>query len=596
VLAIAFILASVPPTLGQGVQTGTVAGVVESSDGLPLPGVTVSAVSPSLQGASTAVSDGNGVYHVRGLVPGTYRLSFEIPSFRSLSRDGVQITAGGSATLDVTLAPADVALTVTVTADAPAVFASPTTSTALSKSVVDLLPIGRRPLDIGEFSPSVTTNVFSAVQLVVGGSFGFDNVFMVNGVDVNDNVNGSANNLFIEDAVEETSVLAHGIPAEYGRFSGGVINVVTRSGGNVFGGSFREGLSNPSWVTQTPLERAANIKHLDVLGKTHEGTFGGPLVRDRLWFFTAGRYEKTNTSNTFALNGPAYTRTDTNRRGEAKVTATVAPGQRIHVSAIGNSTEQANASAIGAAALLDAGMLTTRQLPNRMLAVGYNGAVSSSVFVSGQYSEKKQSFKNNGGTSAALEDSPFVTQGALPGVPGGLFYNAPYFDATDPEQRNNRQLTGSVEYLAATTGLGSHQLKAGGERFVSTGVGGNSQSSTGYVFSTDFLTGPGGVVRDAQGTPVPVFSPGVSQVFNFRPQRGAQVDITTTSWFFQDRWIASKNLTLDLGARLETLQVDSTAGGGDLAATTVVPRLGAAYDLRGDGRSVLFGTYGHYSG
>jgi hypothetical protein len=491
---------------------------------------------------------------------------------------------------------ASVTENVTVTASPPSVIASPRTSQTYSQREVDTLPVGRSPLDIAELAPAVTGSVFSPTLLTMGGGFGFDNVFMVNGVDINDEVRGGINNLFIEDAIEETTILSHGIPAEYGRFSGGVINIVTRSGGNAFGGSFREGLSNPSWVGETSLEREANVEHADVLSKTHEGTFGGPLVPDYLWFFTAGRYETSNTPSTLALNGPSYTLTEKNRRGEAKFTATVAPDQRLQASVLVNSTEQVNRSALGAGPLLDAAMLTTRQLPNRMLAVNYNGGLTQTLFASAQYSEKKQGFRNNGGTSTRLMDSPFLSLGATPGVQGFLFYNAPFFDANDPEDRNNRQFTGSLSYWVATEDLGTHEVKTGAEHFVSTSIGGNSQSSTGYVFATDYLAENGTVVRDASGSPIPVFTPGVSQAWNFQATRGARVDIKTTSVFVQDRWVASPRVTLDLGARIETISSTSTAGGGDLSASTVMPRLAASYDVSSDGRTVVFGTYDHYSG
>ena len=126
---------------------------------------------------------------------------------------------------------------------------------------------------------------------------------MIDGVDVNDTIIGTANNLYIEDAIENTTVLTNGISAEYGRFSGGVVNIVTRSGGNMFSGSFRENLSNPAWIQETPLEKSNNVTHASVLGKTHEATFGGPVSKDRLWFFTAGRWETTNIPNTFAQTG-----------------------------------------------------------------------------------------------------------------------------------------------------------------------------------------------------------------------------------------------------------------------------------------------------
>src|ERR687891_2060148 len=281
------LLSAASPVVAQGVQAGTVSGVVQSIDKLPLPGVTVTATLPSLQGERFAVSDENGVYYLRGLLPGTYQLTFDIPGFQPAMREGVQVGVGAVAVVDATMSLAAFTETVTVTAEAPSPMAAPKISQAYTKAEIDALPVGRRPYDVGELSPSVTTNVSNANQLTIAGSFGFDNVFMVNGVDVNDNIQGTPNNLFIEDAVQETSVLAHGISAEYGRFSGGVVNVVTRSGGNFFSGSVREGLSNPSWVGETPLQKAANQENASVLSKTHEGTFGGPIVRDRLWFFTA---------------------------------------------------------------------------------------------------------------------------------------------------------------------------------------------------------------------------------------------------------------------------------------------------------------------
>jgi outer membrane receptor protein involved in Fe transport len=589
------LLSAASPAIAQGVQAGTVSGVVQSIDTLPLPGVTVTATSPSLQGERFAVSDENGVYYLRGLLPGTYQVTFDIPGFQPATREGVQVGIGAVAVVDATMSLAAITETVTVTAEAPSPMAAPKISQAYTKAEIDALPVGRRPYDVGELSPSVTTNVSNASQLTIAGSFGFDNVFMVNGVDVNDNIQGTPNNLFIEDAVQETSVLSHGISAEYGRFSGGVVNVITKSGGNFFSGSFREGFSNPSWVTETPLEKAGNIKHADLLSKTHEGTFGGPVVRDRLWFFGAGRLETANTSNTFAQNGGGYTRTDKNRRGEVKFTGTIAPTQMFQLSFIENATEEANRSPLPAARLLDASTLNTRQVPNRLFGASYSGTMKQRYFATVQYSQKHQSFQGNGGTSTDIFDSPFVTQG-VSGVPGGLYYNAPYLDANDPEQRNNRQITGSVSTLVSTGNYGSHEVKGGAEYFVSTGIGGNSQSATGAVFSTDYLTSNGTIVRDAAGAPIPVFIPNVTEIWTFQAARGSKVNIDTTSLYLQDRWTVTPRLTLDLGARFEAVSTDATGDISSVDATTIVPRFAASYDLQGNGQTVLYGTYGHYSG
>lgn len=583
-------------TLGaQGLQTGVITGTVVSGDGAPIPDVTVTVTAPELQGVRSATTNANGLYAVRGLPAGRYAVSVERSTFQPATHDDVAVTLGGTTTLDVAMSLAGRAEAVTVTAERPSLLGTSGTGQAIGKQTVDALPIGRRPVDIADLTPGLSTATFTAGQVSIGGAFGFDNVFMVNGVDTNDNVFGSQNALFIEDAVQETTVLVGGLPADYGRFSGGVVNVVTRSGGNRLSGSVRENLSNPHWVRETPREVQNGIRHNDSLNKVHEATLGGPIVRDRLWYFGAARYERATIQNTLAQTGGAYVRRDTNARGEVKVTGAFAPGRTAQVSYIANGTEQQNTSGLAATSLVDARTLVTRQLPLRLFAASANGALRGSLFGSVQYSEKRQRFEGNGGTSTDIRNSPFRTLGATAGVPGSLFYHAPYLDATDPEQRNNRQVAGSVVSLLPSP-VGSHELKAGAEYFVATGIGGNSQSPSGYVFATDYVVQGGRPVLDATGSPIPVFTPGATEVWNFRATRGARIDLRTTSLFAADHWTVTPRLTLDLGARLEAVRGRAT---GDLTTVdtwSIVPRLGLAYAIPRSAGTTLFATYGHYDG
>ena len=129
---------------------------------------------------------------------------------------------------------------------------------------------------IANLSPAVTESTApNARQLNINGAFAYDNLFMINGVDVNDNLFGSPQNVFIEDAIQETQVLTSGISAEYGRFSGGVINAITKSGGNKFTGSFRLNLADPTWSAITPFEQDHDTTRTSVLNKTYEVTLGG---------------------------------------------------------------------------------------------------------------------------------------------------------------------------------------------------------------------------------------------------------------------------------------------------------------------------------
>jgi hypothetical protein len=577
---VALALAGSTAAWAQGVQTGTVTGTVVDQQGGVLPGVTVTVTSPALQGARDTVTDANGVYSLPGLPPGRYTVQFELDGMATVTRPETVVPLGGVASVDATMGIASLTETVTVTAEAPSVLVMPTAVTNLTAKEVDTIPIGRTPARIAEFAPGLTDNTPNVGQVTVSGSFAYDNVFMVNGVDVNDNLFGTANNLFIEDAIAETQVLTSGVSAEYGRFSGGVINLITKSGGNTFTGAGRVNLTNPAWNDETPLEKSRNTEHVDKISKFYEGTLGGPILRDRLWFFTAGRRERSDTQGALAqINTPFVTNVE-NDRYEIKLTGTPYANQTVYGSYINNSTKQNNLASLNASLSIDNNVFINRETPNKLFVTNYNGVVASKFFVTGQYSQKEFGFRNAGGTSTALEDSPFRTRGVL-GVPASLHYNAPFFSALDPENRNNRQMAGSLAYFLTTSRGGSHDLKTGFEHYTSTRTGGNSQSATGYVFQSDYaITSAGSPLLDAQGRIIPRFVPGTSRLQNWISTPGAELNIYTVSGYVQDRWSVNRFLTLDLGA----------------SASALVPRLAATYDVQGDGRTTLQATYAHYAG
>jgi hypothetical protein len=411
---------------------------------------------------------------------------------------------------------------------------------------------------------------------------------MINGVDVNDNLFASPQNLFIEDAIEETQVLTSGISAEYGRFSGGVINAITKSGGNTFSGSYRLNFSNPGWTEETPFQVSRNQTNLDVLQRTHEGTFGGPILRDRLWFFTAGRYGKVDTQRNLQL-GTNFVQNDTTKRGEIKLTGTVAENHTIQGGFLNNPRTVTNDSGL-LNFVIDENALVDRSFPNHSYFTSYRG-IYGSLLVEGQYSQRKFRFDNSGGTSSAIGDSPFLS--ATQCV---CLYNAPYFDNSDPTGRNNRQMTANATLF--WNRAGRHDTKFGYEWFRSQLVGGNSQSSTNYVFNVDFLEGPdGSPLKDAQGRIIPNFVPGESYIEFYPATRGATMNVNNNSLFLQDRWAINGRWTADLGVRFEQVKTVST---GDIVSVNtnprIVPRLGLSYDVLGTGQHVMHVTYSQYSG
>jgi hypothetical protein len=586
-------LCATASAMAQGQQSGTLGGRLTTADSLGLPGATVSVTSGALQGVRSTVTDINGVYSFPGLPPGSYAVTFEMDGMSKVERTAA-VPLGGAVTLDQVLSVRPVEEVVVVRGARPAPVTSPAGAFNLRSDQFTLLPVARTPFGIAELTPGLTDNTPNNNQVTIGGAFAYDNVFLMDGVDINDNVLGQPNSLFIEDAIAEVQVLRSGVSAEYGRFGGGVVNVVTKSGGNLFSGAMRANFTNPSWSVETPFEQSAGTTRASKLSPTYEATMGGPLLRDRVWFFGGSRVERTTTQGTFAQTRLPYTSKNDNTRYEGKLTGTIADGHTLQGTVIDNRTDLVQPAFGGS---IDPAAMTTPSTLNRLYVASWRGVLGNRTFATAQYSQKNWKLQNAGGTSTNVFESPILTRGTTAGIPASLQYNAPYWDSTDPEERNNRQLTGSVTQMLSSRVAGTHEVKGGFEYFVSTRVGGNSQTSTGYVFQTDYkLDASNRPELDANGDLIPRFVPGSSRVQIWQPLRGAQIDITTASLFVNDHWVATRRSTFDLGMRFEKVSSDATGDISSVHVQSIVPRMAGSFDLTGDGKTILQGTYAHYTG
>ncbi len=585
--------------LAQGVQTATLTGSVSSADGEPIPGVTVTVTSPSLIGERSAVSGVNGDYIFKNLPPGVYTIRFSLEGMNTIERSAT-LPLGGTARSDASMEVSAAEETIVVTGEAPSALETSTVGANFNSQTVNSLPLPNRGLaNVAELAGGLSDNGTVAGQVTIGGSFAYDNVFLVNGVDVNDRFFGTANNLLIEDSIEETQILTSGISAEYGRFSGGVINAITKSGGNSFAGSFRADLTRPEWRDETPLEDTNGIEREGDVAKIYSATLGGPIVSDRLWFFLAGRQDESSVTFTLPVSQFNATNQVEEPRYEVKLTGNINPNHSLQASI--TTLERANSLERQVTPLEEAALSQNSTRENEGWVVSYNGVFTNNLFGEVRYSEKHFGFRDLGGSGTNPEDSPFIALGNAPGTEFGT-YNAPYFDASDPEDRDNEQLYVAGSYFLSTESIGSHDIKVGFEDFSDIGVGGNSQTSTGFNPQTDYLTdAAGSPVFDASGNLIPVWSnPYVSGYYTYMafwvPVRGAKNDVQTTSFFVNDRWNLNANWSFNLGVRYEDITSKSESGIPQVGSDSIVPRLGASYDVQGNGKYKLDVTYAEYSG
>jgi hypothetical protein len=555
-------------------------------EGAPLPGVTVTISSPNLQGVRTTVTDVNGNYSFRQIPPGEYTVKFEMEGMQTVTktaRAGLNQTVRADAELRLSA----IAESITVTASAPAVLETTEVQTNMQADMIEDLPIGRTLNATTSLAPGVNTNGPNAGAITISGALAADNLFMVNGAVTNENLRGQTHNLFIEDAIQETTVQTAGISAEFGRFTGGVVNAITKSGGNEFSGSLRDSFTNPSWTEPTPLQEAAGVENIDTLNEVYEGTLGGRIIRDRLWFFAAGRF----FSNDFQRNltsSPAYqfTFTQEELRYEGKLTGAITNNHNLMLSYLNVNTEDSNLCQFACAepSTIDAG----RELPNDFLVARYNGIITDKFLLEASWTEKNFAFEGSGGDSRDLIEG---TWGYDYGHTGA-FFGAPVFcGVCDPEERNNSTYGVKGTYYAATRALGTHNIVAGYENWAEERISNNYQSGSDFGIYT-YSEQPFGL------EPGDIFMPIITSgdIITWWPilELTQGSDFATDSFYVNDKWDLSQNFSFNLGLRYDINDGKDASGNTVADDSALSPRLGAMWDVRGDGRFKVNAYYGRY--
>jgi outer membrane receptor for ferrienterochelin and colicin len=587
----------VTAAFGQSATTGSLSGTV-TADGAAIPGVTVTATSPTLQGSRIAVTDVNGQYNFGLLPPGDYNVRFEMESMGTQTRS-VKVSVGQTQRADAALKLSAVSEAITVTATAPAAVETQQVSSNYSQELIQELPVTRTLLATVSLAPGVNANGPRGQQ-TISGAYSYDNLYMVNGVSVNENLRGQPHDLFIEDAIQETTVFTGGaISAEFGRFTGGVVNAITKSGGNAFSGSLRDSVTNDKWTHKSASPyRVDSTGHAvpitladprDKVNSVYEGTLGGRIVRDRLWFFAAGRDQKNDSQRTFARSAQTYSREIKNRRFEGKLTGQVASAHSLIFSYLNNETKSTNDCQLTAGCLDPTGLDAANSNPNKFYTGHYNGVFGSNILLEAQYAKKQFAFVGYGGESPVFEIGTLMRDFGETG--SGEGFNAPQFGGLFPENRDSDEWLLKGSYYLGTKAFGTHNFVAGANNFAEQRKSDNHQSSTDFVY---WLTNYS-PVRDANGNVTSVHI-AEDDYFIYYPiaQSSQGSNFKTISGFLNDKWDYNSHLSFNLGARYDKLNAIDAAHVKVANESMISPRLGVMYDVQGNGRFRANASFSRY--
>ena len=606
-------------SLGFGVlfaqTTGGIDGVVRDSAGGTLAGVDLLVSSRSLQGTRTARSGAGGRFWVPALPPGVYAVTAAQAGFRPATKTAA-VSLSGKVTLEFLLEPA-LTESVAVSGAAPAIDVTSTTGgTVYTAAVMEQLPLSRNYADIVHANPGVSTDQGlsqgRALSLTIYGATSAENQWLIDGVNTTNSLRGIQGKALNNEFIEEVEVKTGGYSAEYGGALGGVVNVVTKSGGNQFhGGGFVYFDSSDTAARQEFGDddfAEAQMRWADYERLDYGVDLGGYLLKDRLWFF--GAYNRISLDShvsrvTEAPLVPTSMRfpiDSTDNFYSGKLTWNAAPSTSIVATVFADPTESSGASATDPrqdqriirfedVAIVNPDPDTwssSRRIGGTDYALRANQLLGSRGFATFQASRHQE---RNGVTAAdKIRTIDLTCQGGAPGAPcdipttpnaveggfgvidGPLDHNASFRDL----------FRGDVTFDA-----GRHELKAGGSYDYDGGdstysVSGG-QEVTRYNEQGELYYAHGFIAR---GTSEPFV---ITNAVNF------QAKSRLIGLYVQDSWKAADGLTLSLGLRYDRQQMINYAGQTLLTLDHEwQPRIGVTWDPWRDGRTKLYAFAGRF--
>ena len=584
---VAALLATSLPAVAQ-TTTGRIRGEIVDPEGNPLAGVTVTLSGPALQGTTpTAETGATGAYRFTALPPGDYTITASLAGHRDQTLEGIQVSIGVTSSADLILY-AEFGEELTVAGAAPVV---DVTSSAVGANYtgefIENLPTTRNYYDMMSVSPGVSLAAEDSDRLVAYGSNVQSNAWYIDGIETTAPETGTAWVSVNPDLIEEIQVMGVGAPAEFGNMTGATLNVVTKSGTNQL-----EGGANFYWFDDGLVDSDLNHEFSE-FDEFHQeefwdvtGTLGGPIAKDRLFFF--GAYEYWRDAHAFPGSDPATTPSQYSDRYDLKLSWRLNEQNTVEVKGFYEDWGFPASASDFVAPSARAGEIGDTSA----WGLNYQSVLSDRAFFEARYSGWESHDDNLSQTGS--QEPAFIDYNPPGGGPttfsGGVYYPWTYDTASD-------QVSGSVSYFADDFIRGEHDFKFGVQLSQGDAATKVAPSATGtyyYHFSYEYYGYTYDYFYKVEGQPY----------FYGNEQE---------SWaaYVDDSWNVGDRLTLNLGVRfdhqegsipdfprfdLEGNPTGETIPGLDPAFEWDVfsPRLGFAYNAGEERNWVVRGSFGVY--
>jgi hypothetical protein len=602
-LALACLAALLPPAALAQAAGGTLFGRVTDGSGGALPGATVTATNPDTGYDRVGVTIEDGSFRLTALPAGDYDVRVELSGFAPVIVENVRVSVASQRSIEVTLQAATVEESITVVDEAPLVASEPSIGTVVSQQELENLPLnGRQFANLAALAPGTTLSVNAdptkpgQLTIALGGGIGRNVNYIMDGGDNTDDTIGGALQNFNLEAVQEFKIQTQQYKAEYGRSSGGVLTVVTKTGTNEFGGSVYGFFRDDGLAEKTETEKLAGLDKGKLEREQWGGSIGGPIVKDRAHFFAT--YEKTDRTTEYTVfTGGVFPTFDgtvvplpfEDELITAKATYDVNPKNFLQV----RYGSQENADKYGASPLAAPTGLGTLVNEYESLLAGWNTQLGGEML--NEFLFQYTSFDNS---IAADSNDPFII------YPSG-FFTGQNINTPQSTHQRKRQWKDDFSFTQSIAG-DRHDFKVGVNYIDEYSLGGDFTVGTAGQYSAS---------EDRLGSPIIVIE--VAGGF-----AGNETPIEQQSAYVQDDWAVTDRLTVNVGLRYDYFtgfdldqrtnplyqvlhsqtkyneyylaDFRSFDGVLDEDDDNLAPRLGFSYDVKGDGRHLVRGGYGTY--